>query len=74
MDADDLYFRWDATNSNVKSAVVIGEELTMSQFAVDGYSVEEITASYVTGRRDFSPCLISIVIFSFHGRALPCGW
>ncbi|XP_078380475.1 glycine receptor subunit alpha-2-like isoform X1 [Oculina patagonica] len=50
MAADDLYFRWEAKeNRNLKSAVTIEEEVIMSQFAIDGYSVEEITASYVTG-------------------------
>ena len=55
MATDDLYFRWNSGGGDPKSAVVIGEELTMSQFAVDGYTAEEITASYVTGRRDVVP-------------------
>ena len=52
MTTQDLYFKWDDVNNtgDLKSAVAgVGEELTMSQFAVDGYSVEEISASYVTG-------------------------
>lgn len=52
MAADDLFFRWESGSGDPKGAVTIGEELTMSQFAVDGYSAEEITASYVTGRGD----------------------
>ncbi|KAJ7392687.1 hypothetical protein OS493_010338 [Desmophyllum pertusum] len=51
MTADDLYFKWDDTEGtgDLKNAVAIGDELIMSQFAIDGYSVNEITASYVTG-------------------------
>lgn len=51
LSTDDMYFRWDAKegSDDLDSAVAIGDELIMSQFAVDGYSVSEITASYVTG-------------------------
>lgn len=52
MTTDDMYFRWDAKedgSDDLNSAVAIGDELIMSQFAVDGSSVAEITASYVTG-------------------------
>ena len=51
MTADDLYFKWDHKGDpdNLKSAVAIGDELIMSQFAVDDFTVDEITASYVTG-------------------------
>ena len=66
MNADDLYFKWDAKNENLNSAVTVGDELIMSQFAVDGYSVEEITASYVTGRHVFSPNHNIVEIVSFH--------
>lgn len=67
MAADDLYFRWEAKeNGNLKSAVTIEEEVIMSQFAIDGYSVEEITASYVTGKHDFYPCHNIIMIVLFH--------
>ena len=59
MTTDDLYYKWDAKEgSDLESAVAIGDELIMSQFAVDGRSVDEITASYVTGtgKIHFSPC------------------
>ena len=61
MTTDDMYFRWDAKedgSDDLNSAVAIGDELIMSQFAVDGSSVAEITASYVTGtgKIDCSPC------------------
>lgn len=58
MTTDDLYFKWDAKegSGDLESAVSIGDELIMSQFAVDGSSVNEITASYVTGSSNFSPC------------------
>lgn len=50
MTTDDLYYKWNAKKgSDLDSAVAIGDELIMSQFAVDGSSVDEITASYVTG-------------------------
>ena len=51
MTSDDLYFKWDHKGDpdNLKSAVAIGDELIMSQFAVDDFTVNEITASYVTG-------------------------
>ena len=54
---DDLYYKWDAKEGSDELAVAIGDELTMSQFAVDGTSVNDITASYVTGtgNTDFSP-------------------
>jgi len=59
MTTDDLYYKWDAKEGrdNLESAVAIGDELIMSQFAVDGTSVDEITASYVTGtgKTDFGP-------------------
>ena len=51
MTADDLFFKWDDTSNpgDLRAAVAVGEELIMSQFAVDNYTVDEITASYVTG-------------------------
>lgn len=51
MTIDDLFFKWDVKegSDDLKTAVAIGDELIMSQFALDGYSVSEITASYVTG-------------------------
>jgi len=54
---DDLYYKWDAREGSEDRAVAIGDELTMSQFAVDGTSVDEVTASYVTGtgKTDFIP-------------------
>ena len=57
MTTDDLYFKWEAKegSGDLGSAVAIGDELIMSQFAVDGSSVKELTASYVTGSSDFSP-------------------
>ena len=59
MTTDDMYFRWDVKggSDDLDSAVAIGDELIMSQFAVDGSSVDEITASYVTGtgKTDCSP-------------------
>lgn len=54
MTIDDLFFKWDVKegNDDLKTAVAIGDELIMSQFALDGYSVSEITASYVTGMKN----------------------
>lgn len=51
MTANDLYFKWDypSSSGDMKSAVSVGEELIMSQFAVDNFTVDEITTSYVTG-------------------------
>ena len=49
MTTEDMYFKWESDNGDPKSAVAIGDELIMSQFAVDDYTVEDITASYVTG-------------------------
>ena len=51
MTTDDLFFKWDVKDGSddLKTAVAVGDELIMSQFALDGYSVREITASYVTG-------------------------
>lgn len=51
MTANDLYFKWDypSSSGDMKSAVSVGEELIMSQFAVDNFTVDEITSSYVTG-------------------------
>ena len=49
MTTKDMYFKWESDNGDPKSAVAIGDELIMSQFAVDDYTVEDITASYVTG-------------------------
>lgn len=49
MTTADLYFKWENVSRDMKSAVSIGEELIMSQFAVDDFSVQEISASYVTG-------------------------
>lgn len=51
MTTDDLFFKWEVKDGSddLKTAVAIGDELIMSQFALDGYSVREITASYVTG-------------------------
>lgn len=49
MTTADLYFKWENVSRDMKSAVSIGEELIMSQFAVDDFTVQEISASYVTG-------------------------
>lgn len=51
MTANDLYFKWDypSSSGDMKSAVSVGEELIMSQFAVDSFTVDETTSSYVTG-------------------------
>lgn len=64
MTADDLYFKWDDTEGtgDLKNAVAIGDELIMSQFAIDGYSVNEITASYVTGTCNKYHCHHNIII------------
>ena len=70
MTTDDLYYKWNAKEgSDLESAVAIGDELIMSQFAVDGSSVDEITASYVTGtgNGDFSPCH-RVMTFPFHTK------
>ncbi|XP_068686933.1 glycine receptor subunit alphaZ1-like isoform X1 [Montipora foliosa] len=63
MTADDLFFKWDDTSNpgNLRAAVAVGEELIMSQFAVDNYTVDEITASYVTGT-------FSMLKITFHIR------
>lgn len=49
MTTADLYFKWENVSRDMKSAVSIGEEFIMSQFAVDDFTVQEISASYVTG-------------------------
>jgi len=61
MTTEDMYFKWESDNGDPKSAVAIGDELIMSQFAVDDYTVEDITASYVTGT-------FSMLKLTFHIR------
>ncbi|XP_067034853.1 glycine receptor subunit alphaZ1-like [Acropora muricata] len=63
MTANDLYFKWDypSSSGDMKSAVSVGEELIMSQFAVDNFTVDEITSSYVTGT-------FSMLKLTFHIR------
>lgn len=63
MTVNDLYFKWDypSSSGDMKSAVSVGEELIMSQFAVDNFTVDEITSSYVTGT-------FSMLKLTFHIR------
>ncbi|CAH3143133.1 unnamed protein product [Porites evermanni] len=61
MTTADLYFKWENVSRDMKSAVSIGEELIMSQFAVDDFTVQEISASYVTGT-------FSMLKLTFHIR------
>ena len=62
MTTNDLYFKWnDGGTGDLNSAVAMTDELIMSQFAVDDYAVQEITASYVTGT-----ALGKSFIFSIH--------
>lgn len=49
---DDMYFRWDVKedgSDDFNSVVVIGDELIMFQFVVDGFLVVEIIVLYVIG-------------------------
>ena len=51
MTTKDLHLSWDDRGTGDRmNAVTVGEELIMSQFALDDYSVDEITEDYVTGR------------------------